>query len=244
MFTFLSHLHTFLRESRLNRRGAPRERSELSLGEHKKYERMEQFALPDTALDTSLGEALRSRRSMAASSTPRSVTIDEYGGLFSTLRRHAGGVRRMYPSGGALFPVETYLIETTLSGGGIFHYNPSTHALEKLWNLPEDFNIKRLAVHPESLQASAIIVFTSLWERSAIKYGHLSYQHALLETGHMSQNVLLAASALSVAARPYAGFSDALIAELLDIDVTREQPVHTILLCGVQKIERAEPYHE
>jgi hypothetical protein len=46
----------------------------------------------------------------------------------------------------------------------------------------------------------------------------------------MSENVLLTGTALLLKLRPFAGFDDAAIAKLLDIDAECEQPVLTITL--------------
>jgi SagB-type dehydrogenase family enzyme len=91
--------------------------------------------------------------------------------------------------------------------------------------------MKDIAKHPESLSLSTLIVFTSVWKRSSAKYGELAYLHAHLEAGHMSENILLVGTALKLNVRPYAGFNDERIAELLDIDEENEQTVHSITVC-------------
>jgi SagB-type dehydrogenase family enzyme len=91
--------------------------------------------------------------------------------------------------------------------------------------------MKDVAKSPDSLRLSSLIVFTSVWQRSSAKYGDLAYQHALLEAGHMSENILLVGTALGLNLRPYAGFNDERIAELLDLDEDFEQTVHTVTVC-------------
>jgi hypothetical protein len=46
----------------------------------------------------------------------------------------------------------------------------------------------------------------------------------------MAQNVLLVATAISVFARPLAGFDDEKVAALLDLDTRIEQPLYAVLL--------------
>ena len=113
----------------------------------------------------------------------------------------------------------------------VFNYNPTTHTLERLVTLPENFNLKTIAPHPVSLSLSSLVIFTSVWHRSSAKYGDLAYLHALIEAGHMSENILLLATALNIQARPYAGFKDEAFIELLDLDSDEEQPLHTVTLC-------------
>ena len=196
---------------------------------------MPQTSLPEPIqIETSLADVLRSRHSGSSGDTEVPLTLPEIGTVFGlALRKHPNEHNRNYPSGGALYPIETYLISRSLESQepGVFHYNPTTHALERLCGLPERFDMKTLAKHPPTLSLSSLVVFTSVWQRSSAKYGELAYQHALIESGHMSENVLLVANTLGIQSRPYAGFSDTLISELLDLDDSYEQPVHSITFC-------------
>ena len=232
---FLSHLHAELRNARLTRRGATHLPEQVPHGTHKSYERMPRVKLPEPIdLTTSLADALKRRKSGSSGDPGVELTLSEAGTIFGlSLRKHNDELNRNYPSGGGLYPIETYLISSAFESQSpaVFHYNPTTHTLERLWELPAGFDIKTLAKHPDTLPLSSLLVFTSVWARSSAKYGELSYQHALLEAGHMSENVLLVANAVGVQSRPYAGFSDTLISQLLDLDTTHEQPVHTIIFC-------------
>ncbi len=196
---------------------------------------MGQISLPEPEqLATRLQDALVQRHSALEGNPDTPLLLQELGTLLGlSLRKHPDSHRRNYPSGGALYPVETYLISTAIEGQtpAAYHYNPSKHALERLWDLPRDITMKDIAKHPEELPLSSIIVFTSVWQRSSAKYGDLAYLHALLEAGHMSENILLVGCVLSLKVRPYAGFNDALVAQLLDLNEEQEQTVHTITVC-------------
>jgi len=231
--SFLSHLHTELRRTLLTRRGATHRPEDVPIGTHKEYPRMERIPLPETPLlDTSIGDVLRDRRSAHAIAAHPALSLDDWGALFgNALRKKTGSTNRMYPSGGALYPIETYVIgDVGTMPGSIFHYHPTANAFELLWEVPPQLSIKSLAPRPESLMFSALIVFTAVWERSSAKYGDLAYIHSLLEAGHMSGNLLLAATALGIAARPMAGFVDDALVQLLEIDEEKEQPVHSIVV--------------
>ena len=161
------------------------------------------------------------------------LSISDWGTLLGlALQKHADS-KRNYPSGGALYPIETYVITSALPNSlpAVFHYNPSLHALEKLWDMPADMPIKLLAVGPkEDFVFSTLIVFTAVWKRSSAKYGDFTYTVALLEAGHMSENILLVATALDLKSRPMAGFKDDLIEKLLDLNPEHEQVVHTVTM--------------
>ncbi|MDB5238644.1 MAG: nitroreductase [Candidatus Kaiserbacteria bacterium] len=232
MTSFISKLHTDLRLTRITHRGAPTDRS-ATPGMHKEYPRMERIALsaPVTGLPP-LDEVLAKRHSSETTASPTALSLSDISTLTGhALGKHADSAHRNYPSGGALYPIETYIIASQLkdAGGGVYHYHPTEHALEKLWDLPPGFAMPELVPKPESPAASTIILFTSVWDRSSRKYGDFTYPLALQEAGHMSQNILLVATALGIAARPIAGFNDACAEKLLDIQ-DAEQPVLSIVL--------------
>ncbi len=233
--SFLSRLHTDLRRTRLTRRGATHRAEDVPCNTHKEYARMDRVELPepDPLSTILLSDALASRSSTLRESGEVPLSIRELSTVLGLALGKKGHLStRKYPSGGALYPIETYLIANDLKDArpGIYHYHPSAHALERLWDLPPNFLMKRLVSKPDFLSPSILMVFTSVWARSSAKYGDLAYQHALLEAGHMSQNVLLVATALGIENRPMAGFDDDYTIELLDIDETLEQPVHSITL--------------
>lgn len=198
-------------------------------GTHKEYPRMPRVTLPPhIPLSMPLTEALSKRSSNDAST--RTIDI----GLISTLLWNSARVRedgkRPHPSAGALYPIETYLIThaTMDAPRGCFHYHPTGHALEHLWDVPEKFNARALA--PTAEKSAAFIIFVGVWERTSLKYGDFGYLHAVLETGHIAQNVLLTATALHVSARPVAGFDDEMIIAALDLDTDTELPVYVVAL--------------
>jgi SagB-type dehydrogenase family enzyme len=234
MSSFLSRLHADLRQTRLTKRGATHLPENVPQGLHKVYARMKQIPLNKPKdIDISLTDALISRTSSLRDSGRAQISLSECSALLGHgLRKHPQGSSRNYPSGGALFPIETYLIATSLedAGPGVFHYNPTAHVLEKLWDLPQGFSMKECIPNPDYLSPSVLLVFTSVWGRSSAKYGDFTYGLALLEAGHMSENILLLATALDLEVRPMAGFDDARITELLDINKENEQPVHTVTL--------------
>lgn len=227
MNPFLSHVHKKIRDARLTREGATHAPKDVARFQHKRYARFPSIDLPAPELEASLADALRDRRSAPERTRGRTLTRDLAGSLFF----HALGARpdqhRNYPSGGALFPVETYLFTTDFeAGSGIYHYDPTRNALEFLWPFPEGTLLEEYCRFP----CSSLIVFTSVWARSSAKYGDLSYAHALIESGHMSQNLLLVGTALGLELRPMAGFRDDDILRALDLDPLIEQPIHSVTL--------------
>src|SRR3989344_5429992 len=233
----LSNLHTDLRRARLTRRGATTPPDQAASGAHKEYPRMERILLPASPSELSQPlETLLERRHSAASIGSEALSPSAWSGLLAGLRAHSGVPRRRYPSGGGLFPIETYVVAFTPGEvRGVFHYHPKEHALERLWDIPAEIEPAELVRAEEGVATSSIILFTSVWERTSTKYGEFAYLLALMEAGHMSEDVLLATTALDLAARPFASFDDELAHHLLDIDERVEQPILAIAV-GKRKV--------
>lgn len=187
---------------------------------------------PAQKISTDLADAIQRRNSFEQVLSDKPLSLETLGTLLGLALGMRGSEKRNYPSGGALYPIETYLIGNTVEGHspGVFHYHPKAHALEQLWNLPQDFSMKKMLPSTNTPLAPLLIAFTSVWERSAKKYGTLAYSHSLVETGHMAQNILLVGTALGLQTRPLAGCNDSYFAATLDLDPEIEGYVHGVLL--------------
>jgi SagB-type dehydrogenase family enzyme len=132
------------------------------------------------------------------------------------------------PSGGGLYPLELYV---ALRGKGIHRYDPELHLLEQ--HDPGDPwpALVLTSPAPELLDgASAAIFVLGVFGRTRFKYGQRGYRFALLEAGHVVQNVVLAAAALDVAALPFGGYYDARVDDLVGADGVEESVVYAVVL--------------
>lgn len=232
--TFITHIHDYVRSALTLRRGAFAKPDQVQRGTHKEYPRMPRIQLPKPEpLVMPLHEALHTRTSFSVSATERSLSLTELGTLLGNALGMKDETLRHYPSGGALYPIETYILGNVAEGypSGVFHYHPKAHALEFLWKTPTSFAMSNILRSPDIALAPQLIVFTSVWNRSGAKYGDHAYSHGLLEAGHMAENVLLVATALGMSTRPIAGYDDKVLAKLLDLDERIEQSVYAIALC-------------
>ena len=136
--------------------------------------------------------------------------------------------RRTVPSGGGLYPLELYVV---LRGGGVHRYDPELHALEE-HDLGDPWPALVLSSPIPSLldDASAAILVLGVFGRTRFKYGQRGYRFALLEAGHVGQNVVLAAAALDVVALPFGGYYDARLDELVGADGVEESVVYAVVL--------------
>ena len=141
--------------------------------------------------------------------------------------------RRTYPSGGARFPVEVYLIVLRVDGlePGAYHYAMSAGALEQLWK--QDLSAREAEiVSPYVSGAAGALVMTSVMARSEVKYGLKAYPYALIEAGHMGQNFALACARTGVGCCSIGGFVNDSLSEILDL-TSDEIPLYVIALGAV-----------
>ena len=203
-------------------------------GNTKKYDRMPQIPLQAPKnITVSLADAMHKRHSSPHDhgADLEDLTVSDLSDLFGLALRARPNGTRPYPSGGGLYPIETYFVGT-LEGAPtahVYHYDPTEHALADLWPLPENVTMKDIFPIAE-FAAPACIVFTGMWGRNGTKYGDFGYYLGMLEAGHMAQNILLAATTLDIGTRPMGGFDDAIVSKLLDIDENLEQVVYVLMI--------------
>jgi SagB-type dehydrogenase family enzyme len=118
---------------------------------------------------------------------------------------------RAAPSGGAMYPIEPGCLALRVNGlePGRYAYNPEDHDLTAL--AISDYTSELAAATYADVAAAppaACIVLSAHFQRSKVKYGERGYRFALLEAGHIAQNILLAATSAGLAALPVGGFMD------------------------------------
>lgn len=189
--------------------------------------------LPNTRLGrVRLREALSMRRSLAPS-TPAQLSRLRLAALLETAYRSTGG-RRPAPSGGALYPLELYVVALAVERvePGVYHYHPFRHRLERLGGV-DRVKLAGALVDPGLAEnAAALVVVTAMFWRSRFKYGLRGYRFALLEAGHVMQNLVLAAAAMRLPALPLGGFYDCKLDELVGADGLEEASLYSLLLGG------------
>ena len=187
-------------------------------------------ALPTAALPpVSLADAVRGRRSARAFG-PGSLTLAELAALldaaYGVTSRSDGASLRSVPSGGALYPLELYVLARRVDGlgDGLHHVDPIRRVLERL---PARDPVGSLSPYDDVLGAAgALVVVTGVFWRSRFKYGLRGYRFTLLEAGHLGQNLVLAAAALDLAALPVGGFYDRRVERTLGVDGVNESPLY------------------
>ena len=189
---------------------------------------------PSAPLELSLGEAIAARRS-SREHTSAAMSLAQ---LASLLRAGYGvtgfapvGVPvRAAPSGGALFPLDLYVAARRVEGLGcdLHHHDPLRDGLELMRSFaPEE--LEQLTPAPRATRdAAAIVVVAASFWRTRFKYGQRGYRFALLEAGHVAQNILLAATALGFAGVPLGGFFDRQVNDFLELDGLHDAALYLI----------------
>ena len=188
----------------------------------------------------SLFRTMRSRVSVRTF-TPSTVSIE----TLATLLHYSYGVTRtseetglprgfrMVPSGGGLYPLELYLHTAQLEGheSGLYHYNPEQTCLRHIRSGDATQEISKALIQPDiGRKASLLIFITALFERSTFKYQDRGYRFALIEAGHVAQNLNLVANALGYESVNIGGFFDREIDTHLGIDGVTHSTIYMIAI--------------
>lgn len=208
---------------------------------YKDYSRYPAILLPVTRKieNKNLFDILLKRESTRKFSR-RKISLED----LSTLLFFSGGInridhksmiiKRMYPSGGARYPLETYVLvfkDSNELKKGIYHYNVKHHALELIKKGNFSYELKEIGggVNRKIIvNCNIIIIVTAVFGRTEIKYGKSSYRIIMLEGGNLAQNIYLVSTALELGCCLIGGFIDNKINALLDLDIEKEQTLYLV----------------
>lgn len=138
---------------------------------------------------------------------------------------------RTVPSGGARHGFETYLLVQNCEGldAGIYHYLPLEHALEFIRDIDElqDCISKSLCGQDWAKKANVVFYWSFVAYRCEWRYGIYAHRVALIDAGHVGQNLYLACTALGLGTCGIAAFDDAYCAKMIGLDNEEEFVVYT-----------------
>ncbi len=155
-----------------------------------------------------------------------------------TLAPGAVAVKKMSPSGGALHPLEAYLLVQRVEGleSGLYHYHVGAHALDRLRLLdaPAARALALVAVAGQDYFAAApvLLVLSARFPRSHWKYRNHPkiYRAIVLEAGHLSQNLYLAATEHGLGAFITAAINEVELEQAFGLTPFAEGP---LAVCGI-----------
>jgi SagB-type dehydrogenase family enzyme len=181
----------------------------------------EPFQTPPTPLEVHL-RARRSRRDFDG----RALTDAEVGQLLwaaQGITDRSEGLRNA-PSAGRAYPIELYVA----TPDGLFHYDAATHAVRML----DERDLRDDLMHAGLGQgaiwsASAVFVISADYARSEALFAERGRRYALLEAGHVGQNILLQATAMGLAGVPMGDVDDPSVRRVAHLR-SRDEPVYLI----------------
>jgi SagB-type dehydrogenase family enzyme len=148
---------------------------------------------------------------------------------------HAAGAdaegRRPHPSAGARYALRLDLVALRCAGiaAGVHRYDAAAHGLRTTvaGDLAEAVGVAfgRAWVR----DARALLVVSADLGEATIEHDVRGYRYALLEAGHLAQNLLLLAAAVDLPACPLGGFADRPLSEILT-DPVGEVPLYALAL--------------
>ncbi|OHB72893.1 MAG: hypothetical protein A2Z25_03210 [Planctomycetes bacterium RBG_16_55_9] len=152
----------------------------------------------------SLYQAIRQRKSIREFQ-PKSISIGQLSYLLwasTGIQRVEDGYEfRTAPSAGALYPIETYVVANSVRTleAGLYHYAIRTHQLEQLKQGDLRNQVAAAALgQGMCAAASAVFVWSAIFERCKWKYGQRAYRYVYLDAGHVAENLALAATSLNL----------------------------------------------
>lgn len=166
--------------------------------------------------------------------------VDEYApGIFL--------LKKGSPSAGGLHPVETYVLVQRVDGiaPGLYHYHPAAHALEPIREMDaaalETLAKTCLGGQPYFAEAHVVVALVGRFARNFWKYRNhaKAYRAVILDAGHLSQTLYLAATELGLGAFVTAGVNEVQIEQAFGLEAMAEGP---LAMCGfgIRAAERRE----
>jgi len=132
---------------------------------------------------------------------------------------------RTAPSGGALYPIETYFSANRVEGlnPGLYHFDVENFSIDRLTTTDSAEAVAAACLNQKFMaQAAVSFLWSAVLRRSMSKYGNRGMRYILLDAGHICQNLVIAAEATGNGACPIAAFYDDEINALLGLDPEEE----------------------
>jgi SagB-type dehydrogenase family enzyme len=187
---------------------------------------------PEISADPGLWEVLRKRRSTREYSQ-EPLSLQELANLLWAIQgvtvKAPAPWFRTAPSAGALHPIDTYLIANRTTGlaSGIYRLKVEEFALESKKIGDFSVRIAEAALDQDIARKAAVVfVWVAVIQRSRQKYRQRAYRYIYLDSGHLVQNLYLAATAMDLGCCAIAAFFDEEVNQIVGVDGTEETAVY------------------
>jgi SagB-type dehydrogenase family enzyme len=143
-------------------------------------------------------------------------------------------VKRVVPSGGALYPLHIFCIvwgKIEKVPGGIYYFLKKENTIRRIKDISPQEVSGFIAENENMIEnASCLLVIVCNFKRITQKYANRGYLLALLEAGHVAQNVYLYCTEQKLAAVEISSFKDAELAKFLGLNYPEVSPLISILI--------------
>jgi SagB-type dehydrogenase family enzyme len=134
---------------------------------------------------------------------------------------------RAAPSGGALYPLDIYVLigenGVEKMEAGVYHYLPREHSVSMISKGDRRREIASASLGQMWMaKAPVTYIITSEYKRITGKYGERGVRYALIEVGHVGQNLFLQAEALGLGAGIVGAFNDLEVSKVADLPPKHE----------------------
>ena len=137
------------------------------------------------------------------------------------------GFKRAAPSGGALYPADVYAVlgKNCVEGldEGVYHYLSEGHLITRTGEGDRRGPLANASLQQMWMSKAPVsIVITAEYARICVKYGQRGIRYALMEAGHIGQNIFLQCRALGLEAGIVGAFDDKKVSEAIAIPANHE----------------------
>jgi SagB-type dehydrogenase family enzyme len=176
----------------------------------------------------SLERTIKIRRTIR-SFTSQQLTLEQ----FSQLLWAAYGItedkgqKRAAASGGACYPMDIYALvgEEGIKGmeAGIYHYEPMGHSVSLILEGDLREKVARVSLGQIWMATPPLsLVVCAEYARITSRYGERGVRYAMIEAGHIGQNIFLQAEAMGLGAGIVGAFRDEAVIQVLGIPPSHE----------------------
>lgn len=199
-------------------------------GNTRKRKGGDSMRLPDPVVDgtKSLEMTIHQRRTIR-SFRDETLTLQQFAQLLWAAQgvTDPGGFKRSAPSAGALYPMDIYAVvgEDGVEGlkPGLYLYDPAVHSVSLVHRGDIRRHIATASWRQMWMSCAPIsFIITAEYRRITGKYGRRGVRYAMIEAGHIGQNIFLQSQAMGLAAGIVGAFEDHEIIRVMGIKDNRE----------------------
>lgn len=137
------------------------------------------------------------------------------------------GFKRAAPSAGALYPMDVYVVvgQGSVSSleAGVYHYEHGEYRLSPVAHGDMRSLVAKASLSQMWMAAAPVtLVITAEYHRVTVKYGKRGIRYAMMEAGHIGQNIFLQAQALGLDAGIVGAFDDEKLSDVMNIPSVHE----------------------